>query len=49
MANLPQNETAAWDGNAQQLLSASEIAWRWIGLSSGIKRLPIELLNTKQS
>ncbi|NTW70230.1 MAG: hypothetical protein HGB23_10375, partial [Chlorobiaceae bacterium] len=49
MANLPQNETAVWDGNAKQLLSASESAWRWIGLSSGLRRLPIELLNTKKS
>jgi len=46
MANLPQNETAAWDGSAKHLLSVSESAWRWIGLSSGNSRLPVELLNT---
>ncbi|MEI6758774.1 MAG: hypothetical protein WCK85_13065, partial [Chlorobium sp.] len=44
MTNLPHNETAAWDGKAQKLLSASKEAWRWIGLSSGMRRLPIELL-----
>ena len=47
MANLPHNETAAWDGAAQKLLFASEEAWRWIGLSAGIRRLPIELLNAE--
>ncbi len=46
MTNLPQNESAAWDGNAQKLLSASKEAWRWIGLSSGLRRLPIELLES---
>ncbi|NTW70362.1 MAG: TIR domain-containing protein, partial [Chlorobiaceae bacterium] len=49
MANLPHNETAAWDGNSKHLLSASENAWRWIGLSSGLRRLPIELLNTNET
>ena len=49
MANLPHNETAAWDGAGQKLLSASEEAWRWIGLSAGIRRLPIELLNPESA
>ena len=48
MIHLPQNQSAAWDGKAQKLLSASEEAWRWIGLSSGLRRLPVELLNPKK-
>ncbi|MBV5328607.1 MAG: TIR domain-containing protein [Chlorobium sp.] len=49
MIHLPQNQTASWNGKAQKLLSASEEAWRWIGLSSGLRRLPVELLGTKKS
>ena len=49
MANLPQNQTASWDGKAQRLLSASKDAWRWIGLCFGNTRLPIEMLNNIES
>ncbi|MBI5185468.1 MAG: pentapeptide repeat-containing protein, partial [Nitrospinae bacterium] len=33
---LPEGETAAWDGEGKKLLSSSPNAWRWIGLSSGM-------------
>ncbi len=45
MANLPDNETAAWSETELKLLSASKEAWRWIGLADGCRRLPIELLD----
>jgi WD40 repeat protein len=41
---LPEGETAAWDGEGKKLLSSSPNAWRWIGLSSGMRRFPIEAL-----
>ena len=49
MMNLPQNETVSWTEHdeRQRLLSHSTGAWRWTGISSGIKRLPIELLTGK--
>jgi WD40 repeat protein/AAA+ ATPase superfamily predicted ATPase len=45
MANLPDNETAAWSETELKLLWASPDAWRWIGLADGCRRLPIELLD----
>ncbi|MEI6848104.1 MAG: WD40 repeat domain-containing protein, partial [Chlorobiaceae bacterium] len=47
LANPPNNETASWDEQQQNVLFLSDNAWRWVGLSAGIRRLPIELLDAK--
>ena len=49
IANLPDNETASWSEKELKLLSASKDAWRWIGVSNGSRRMPIELLDDKDA